>query len=99
MTAHTDPMTAASSPVPVAMVTGSDLLQRLDHLSAQQAVIVTKVDSIPAQIERLHGGYERNRADIDRLMQWRSFWAGITAVLTLILSAGVVGAYITAVHH
>lgn len=82
----------------VATVSGNDLLTQLASQASTLARIETRVDNLPAVIEAVRLQGERNTEAIGQLMQWRSFWVGATAVITLLLTSGVVGAILAATH-
>lgn len=89
-------VTGAQPQTVVATVSGNDLLMQLTNQASTLARIETRVDNLPATIEAVRVQSERNTEAIGQLMQWRSFWIGVTTVVTLLLTSGVVAAIIAA---
>jgi len=82
-------MTMSQVPQPIiATVTGNDLLARLDSISTNVAHLTAKLDDIPST---LHDHEGRLRL----LEQWRWRGAGIAAVVSSLLSSGIVTAIIS----
>lgn len=82
----------------IARVTGDDLLKSLGTVTEKLAKIEYAVDNFPGRIESLTARVERNTEDLANMKQWRSFWVGVTSVIALLLTSGVIAAIITAVH-
>lgn len=73
----------------IATVTGNDLLARLDSISTSVAHLTAKIDDIPLTLHDHEGR-------IRLLEQWRWKGAGIAAVVSGLMSSGIVAAIVTA---
>lgn len=81
----------------VATVTGNDLLSRLDSHAGTLARIEQSVNAIPGELATLRDHDARTIERVAVLERWRAFWIGVTSVVTLLLTSGVVAALLAAV--